>query len=214
MASKLEICNNALNKVGAEKIDSLTDNNKRARTVSAQYDITRRKLLRNTIWNFAVKRVILTPSTEELLYGSGYQYELPTDCLKIWKIENYNGEYKKEGRFLIIEDPIISSSYPAGFSYTHSNPTRDSEDYSIFLKYIHDITDVSKFDSTFYDIFALILARDIAYRLTQDKNLSQLLSQQVELELRDARSFDGQEGTPDTVEPDYFLQSRRTFFTS
>lgn len=55
-----EICNSALQKLGAEDITSLSDTTRRAVLCNRQYNKIRLKLLRSHPWNFAIKRAILS----------------------------------------------------------------------------------------------------------------------------------------------------------
>jgi len=59
--SDVEICNSALQKIGAETITTLSDNTRRAALCNRQYDKVRKKLLRAHPWNFAIRRAALVP---------------------------------------------------------------------------------------------------------------------------------------------------------
>lgn len=63
MANKIDICNEALDKLGVETITSFSDDSKQARHCSRRYDRLRKKLLRSHWWNFAIKREILVSET-------------------------------------------------------------------------------------------------------------------------------------------------------
>lgn len=59
MATQLEIVNRALQKIGAKRIASLTDDVKEAREVAACYDRLRDDELRAYNWRFAIRRFVL-----------------------------------------------------------------------------------------------------------------------------------------------------------
>lgn len=174
MFTKLQICNSALNYCGNEPIDSLTDNNKRAKAVLAQYDLTLRDLLNDTPWNFAVSRdAILIKSTDTPAYGYASKYEIPADVIRV--LELYcEAEFRREGEYIL------------------TNATWDE----LKAKCIMDVTDPTKFSANFVKVFALKLAEDISYALVQSTPLKQSISADLERYLRKARSYNSQEGTP------------------
>lgn len=55
----VDICNSALDELGLEPIQSLDENNKRAKLCKRNYPLIRRKMLRAHPWNFARKRTTL-----------------------------------------------------------------------------------------------------------------------------------------------------------
>ena len=59
MASVVDICNGALNQLGASTILSLTEDSKNARLCNARYTQVRDSLFRSHPWNCLVKRVEL-----------------------------------------------------------------------------------------------------------------------------------------------------------
>ena len=59
MASVIDICNKALDKLGQNPIISLTDGNKAANLCTRNWPLVRDQVLREHPWNFAMKRAIL-----------------------------------------------------------------------------------------------------------------------------------------------------------
>lgn len=59
--NSVEICNSALTLIGSRRIASLSDPSPEARNCLLNYDICRKAVLRDHPWNFATKRVDLTP---------------------------------------------------------------------------------------------------------------------------------------------------------
>ena len=56
MASVVQICNSALNQLGAASITALTDNSKNARLCNERYAVVRDAVFRNHPWNCLIKR--------------------------------------------------------------------------------------------------------------------------------------------------------------
>ena len=88
MTSSVAVCNRALSKIGDELIIlSLDDNTKPARYCKALYADTRDFVLRSYPWRFALKRYVLAPLRDKPLFGYEYQFPIPSDCLRVWKME-------------------------------------------------------------------------------------------------------------------------------
>jgi hypothetical protein len=182
--SEVSICNSALRAVGAERINSLAEDNKRAIVCAEQYPNTRKHLIRSGKWNFATKRVELASTVNTPSFEYTYEFQLPSDCLKVLRLEQEDVKYVIEGNKLL------------------TNET------SIKIKYISDVTDTDLFPSDFSEVLALKLACDICMQLTQDRLLKRDLLAELQVLLADARSMDAQEGTPDDLVNDVWLNSR------
>lgn len=185
-ASIISICNSALSKLGAERISSLTEQNKRARLCNEQYEKVRDDVLRSHPWNFAIKRVALATLSTAPAFGYDYEYNLPADCLRVLKIYP-EVDFEIEGRKLL------------------------SDSSSINIQYIYKNEDVYMYDSNFLEAFALKLASDLAYPLIQSVNFKQELLAEFEKTIREARCFDAQEGTPSASTTDEWLEARQGF---
>lgn len=182
----LEICNSALIKLGADLINDLTDNTKEARLCNHQYPRIVRAILRSAPWSFAVKRASLTPIVTTLEFGSENVFQLPADCVKVWKLyEDTTSKYKIEGRYLLSDDIDTAEIF-----------------------YISKGVSPSDYDDCFSEAVSCALAADLAYPLTQSDALKQGLLQQAEFYINQARSYNSQEGTPDNFTFDGFLNAR------
>ncbi len=188
--TELDICNSALSKLGVVRIAALTDKSKQARLCNQQYSKNRDKLLRMHPWNFATRRVILNPLVSVPPFGFLHEFQIPADNLKIYKVNN--------------SASTDSGVRPTTMPYKVEGDKILSNDTSINLFYIQKFTNVSLMDTTFTELLAVLLAADISYALIQSGTLTKELWQQYREEIREIRSFDGQEGTPDSLEPDAF----------
>lgn len=170
-SSELEICNSALIKVGEGVVSSLSDPGKPARVCAAQYARVRDMLLAAHPWNFATKRVMLTtPLAARPPYGYTFQFGVPSDCLRVLEVDTADHKWEKEGT------SIVTNSSGVG------------------MKYIAKVEDVSKYSVLFDELLALAIAKDIAFSLTQNASLVANLREDYKVALREARSFDAQEG--------------------
>jgi len=179
MASVVGICNNALIKIGEETITSLTEDSKAARLCNQIYEQTRDSLLRSHIWNFAVKRLELAENTTTPLFGFGQSFALPSDCLRVLCIEDSDiypdYVYQIEGRNLLTDESAAK------------------------IKYIARIEDPNEFDLLFTETLSARLAFELAYPLAESNTLADLMHSLFKEKLAEARSIDGQEGTPPQI---------------
>lgn len=184
-ASEAAICNSALSKIGAQRILSLNDNNERSRLMKEQYEKNRDELLYSHPWNFATDRVQLAPLVEKPIYDWDYQFQLPADCLRVYGTD-LPKEYpwKVEGRMLMANVNAVS------------------------IKYIKQVTDVSQFTPGFSEVLATKIASDVCYSITQSVTLRDQLLREYNDKLRQARSFDAQEGQGDRVYARSWLNAR------
>jgi len=178
-----QICNSALIKLGAEPIVNITDQNKRAILCNNQYQIVKDKLLRSHPWNFAIVRVELDNDGLDPVYGFTYQFDLPTDLLRILDLEDKTIKFKIEGRKIL------------------------SDEETLKIRYVASVSE-SLFDSVFNETLSLALAAEISFALNQSSELTSKLKEELADMLRPARSFNAQEGTPQELEADDWLNER------
>jgi len=157
MASQVEIANRALTKLGAARIISFGDDNKQARAVQSMFTIVRDAELRAHLWSFAVKRASLAALTSTPDWGFDYEYELPSDCLRLIQVnDTYQGpdlsDYRNSSTAeYMLEGGKILANYVAPLK----------------IRYIRREEDTAQWDSTFVEAFACRLAAEMAEDLTQ-----------------------------------------------
>ncbi len=148
MASVVEICNRALQKVGAQRIVSITDDNVRARACNAAYEVLRDGELRANVWNFSIARAELAEDATTPAWGRAAAYTLPADWLRMapqYPEDNtVEPDWQIEGKKIITDD---------------SAP--------IYLRYVYKVTDPNEMDVLFRELLAATLAIEICEELTQ-----------------------------------------------
>lgn len=107
MATKLEIFNSVYVKLGASLVTDTATDNKRNNLLNAVYDTIKQKQLREHPWNFAIKRVQLTPNVAVPAYKYYSSYDLPSDYLKV-KHVRYDYDYAIEGSLLVTEEGLAT----------------------------------------------------------------------------------------------------------
>ena len=170
MASVVQICNSALNQLGASSITALTEDSKNARICNERYETIRDAVYSSHPWNCLVKRVQLAQDTDTPAWGFTYQYTLPSDCLRVLQIKDYNSDYKIEGRKLLIDES------------------------DVYLIYLTIETDVNQLDILLRETISAGLAQDIAYAITSNLQVTKLMAEKYQAKLSEARHTDASEG--------------------
>jgi len=183
MATAVSICNIALRRLGAETIDSLSDDTNRARLMNELYDDIRKQVLKSSKWSFASKRVKLSANAVTPGFEFSHSFDLPADYI-IAKSEYNKIPIQREGRYILANAD------------------------SIELKYIYNEDDPDFFEPEFIKIFYLSLAVEASYSLVQDKKLKNDLAVELKLALEDARFDNAKESTPEEFEIDTFIDVR------
>jgi hypothetical protein len=195
MASDVDICNSALNMIGASNIISLTEDSRAARVCNQRYAFVRDAVMRAHPWNCLVTRTSLAADSDTPAFEFDYQHTLPTDpyCLRVLRPQDPDTVFRVEGR------KIISSTTP------------------FKMIYVARVTDPNEYDQLLIESIAARLAADVSYALVNSASLSQMLMATYDSKLSEARFVDATEGTPaNTVnidrasytESDVFISSR------
>ncbi len=181
------VANAALSKLGEDAITDIIENTRAARACNRVYTNLRKAVLRAHSWNFAIKRVALPLLSTTPVYGYSYQYQLPSDFLKLVDTEfreYLDVQYKLEGEMLLTNESTMN------------------------IRYVWDITDVTKFDELFFDTLATRIAAEICIELTQDKVLANAKMEEYKDKLREAKGIDAQDETPDEFITTTWINSR------
>ena len=192
MASTVDICNGALNQLGATTILSLTEDSKNARLCNSRYTQVRDALFRTHPWNCLQTRLELAASSDSPAWGFTYAYTLPANCLRLLRVLDYDSNYKVEGRKIL------------------SNAS------TMKILYISRITDPNEYDELLRETLSAALGADIAYAVTSNNTTSQNMIVSYQEKLRDARFVDSTEGQnvehdlgmADVIDAGSFINSR------
>ena len=209
MASKVEICNYALQELGASFITSLTEDTKNARECNLRFDSVRRSLLRMSLWNFAIKRVDLSRETSTPAFNYSYQFALPSDFLKLVMTKNEEQHQSFAGATInpltTVQD--INTSYAID-KYRVEGKKLVSDSSEVSIIYVSDTENTGEWDSLFTELFTRLLTARIARKITGSAKESQIQMKIFEEELAFAESVDGQEGVFDKIQISTFLSTR------
>lgn len=184
MPSVVDICNRALILIGADTIMSLTEDTEVARYCNAVYEQIRDEVLRAHVWNCCLARASLPRLSESPAWGYSYQYQLPSDCLRVVRFEDLDTDYKIEGRKLL----------------TNASSAK--------ILYIKRETDPNQYDPLLIGCIAARLAAELAYPIANSADLAKQMWALYERKLAEAKAVDGGEGKPEEFEVDEWLESR------
>ena len=192
MASTVEICNGALNQLGATTILSLTEDSKNARLCNSRFTQVRDGVFRSHPWNCLQKRIELAQDTTTPAWGFKYAYTLPADCLRLLRILDYDSNYKVEGRKIL------------------------SNTETMKILYVSRVTDPNEYDELLRETLSSSLAADIAFAVTSNNTTATNMYNLFQDKLKDARFVDSTEGQnvdqdlgmADQIDASTFINSR------
>lgn len=193
MASVIEICNSALNQLGASAITSLTENSKNGRLCNARYNTVRDAVFRSHPWNCLTKRVTLAADSSTPDWGFKYAFTLPSDCIRVLGINAYDSNHKIEGRKVLINESALK------------------------IIYISRVTDPNEMDVLLRETISAALAADMGFSITANLQTAKLFNEKYVLKLSEARHTDASEGgyntdqtlgPTDQIQADEFINSR------
>lgn len=177
MASEVQICNRALQRLGAGRIASLNDGSKEAKECTAVYEPARDFMLRSHPWSFAIAREALAADSTAPIGDSSdtpaYQYSWPTDAMRILLPKSADLDWRIEGRKILTDDTA-----------------------PLYIRYINKITDPNTMDATFREALSCWMAHEMCESLTQSNSKKAGLRDDLILILAEARRTNAIEKPP------------------
>jgi hypothetical protein len=151
MATATDICNMALVKIGEKRITTAgfaTPTNERERLCSEHYERLRDAELRKNVWNFAIKRAVLSEDASEP-EGEDYavRYANPSDMLRLVDIFETD-DYRIESGFILCN---VSDE--------------------LNVRYVRRVTVVNDMDDLFRDALACRIAAELCNRISGKRAL-------------------------------------------
>ena len=191
MASVVDICNSALNLLGASTISALTDDSKNARLCNQRYEPVRNRVFRSHAWNCLTKRVQLAQDTTAPVVEYSYAYTLPSDCLRVLKI--HTG---------------VTDSIASDINYKVEGRKVKTNEGTVYLVYVALVTDPNEYDVYLQEAISHQLAADIAYAVTNNATLANNYMDRADEILREARFIDATENSLGIIESNEFTDAR------
>lgn len=181
MATEVDIVNSALIKIGNENIISaIGQDGREGEMAEIIYPLARDKLLAAHPWNFAIGRQTLIADVTTPAFEYDKQYYLPADCLRALML------YDSPERWKVEDDQLLTDETAAK------------------LIYIKKVTNTGKFSALFTEALSDEIAAQMSEVISGSTSRTSQLKQVAKASLKEAKTRDGQEGTPDNIQADAF----------
>ena len=177
--TSINICSQALLKIGASSITSFEDGTAEAEVAGNLYPYIRDALLSSYPWSFALTQTKLARLENTPIADFSYAYLLPSDFLRI-----VSAGYGNKGRgteYKIVKDCIYTNLPQLNLTYL-CRP------------------DESNFPAYFCEALINKLAYEFCIPLTESTTRAEFLSKIAEDSVNRARSIDAQQSTPSKFE--------------
>jgi hypothetical protein len=174
--SEVSICNYALRLVGGDRITVLDTTTTNGARCDDLFDYLRDDLLRCHHWNFATRMAQLTVANDTPTFEFDFAYTLPADFLRIISVHDNDaasGNLDYLNMDLGDGTQVLATSADA-----------------CYIKYIAQITDVTKYPADFVMAFQLALARDLAIVVPNSNTVKDELKDAAKAALFRAKSAD------------------------
>ena len=189
--SNVAIANRALQKLGAKRIESLTQDHPNARSMNVAFAPVRDAELRRYRWSFAIKRATLAADSSQTEWGDWNRFTLPADYLYLirddetgqavdWRIES-----DADGTYIITAD---------------SAP--------LYIRYVARIEDPNFYDPLFIEALACKLAVETCEEIKQSTSKKESLKADYDFAISEARRVAAIEKPSHAFPEDDWLNAR------
>lgn len=186
-SSEVAICSNALLLVGQRPINSFGDDGDPALLCSNLWPTVRDAVLRSHPWNCAMKRVALAPDAVAPAFDWTYRFQLPGDFMRAWSVgrdDDSVPDWAIENGYIVMDSAIC------------------------YLRYITQLTDVTKYDSLLTMAMTSGMASVLAYPVTKSQTQQDAMMKLHQFHLKQARTADGMEGTGEASDVPELIKAR------
>ena len=186
--SSINICSQALLKIGASSITSFEDGTAEAEISANLYSQIRDSLLSSYPWSFAIMQTKLARLEQTPLADYRYAYLLPSDFLRV--ISAGNGSRGRGTEYKIVKDCLYSNHQQINLTYIY-RPLENN------------------FPAYFCEALINKLAYEFCIPLTESSTRAEFLSKIAEDSISRARSVDAQQSTPSCFEDFSLVEVRQ-----
>lgn len=177
MPSKTDICNLALGKISQGFITNIDDEVRPAEVCKMAFPVLLRGMLHDHKWNFAESRKVLAQDVAAPVSEFAYQYTLPADCVRVWKL---NGSERIKWK--VEKGKLLTDESTATIEFTSY------------------VDDPNQWGGKFTEAMYLLLASYIAGPLSSNEKRGKEVLGEHLLVLDVAKAVDGQEQSQDQME--------------
>jgi hypothetical protein len=189
-ATVVGICNRALQKLGATRIESLTDDSKNARACNACYEPLRDALLRVYPFKFAISRATLAADAVAPTWGRSNSFQLPSNFIalapKYAEDNEAYSDWEVEGQKILTDD---------------SAP--------LYLRYVAQVSDPNLMDPLFRELLSTKMALEMCEELTQSNTKKEGLRNDFREVLAESKRRGAVEAQPVISPTDDWITARQ-----
>lgn len=201
-----DICNRALQKLGAKRIASLNEASPSARAVNLAYDIVRRSELRKRVWNFTIQRDSLAADSPAPTWGRQNSFTLPSDFLRL--AESYPEQLTND-----INVVGVTVAFTASFTgmkdwVIEQNKIITNDEAPLQIRYVMDVTDTTLFDPLFSEALSTAIAFEICEEITQSNTKKEAMGRHYMAIIDEAKLANSMEVAPADPPPDTWIACR------
>ena len=178
-----EIANLALIRLGADTIADIDEGSINSGYVLAVYDSCVRILMREHNWDFAIKRQGLALSAVTNLTPKDNAYQMPSNCARFIALLDEDYEEVSVEDWFVEKDQI----------YT------DEDD--AYAKFIDETVATAYYDEGFKRALGLLIAWNIAMKLTENAKIRLEVYQEYLVALREAKGKNARSAKSEPTEP-------------
>lgn len=187
--SKVEICNRALQKLGAKRITSLSEDSTNSRACSVAFEPVKKAELENHIWIFATARAELAADSTSPDWGRENSFQLPADFIRLAsqypEDANNQFDWEIEGKKILTNDTA-----------------------PLYIRYIYDVTDPNEFTPLFAEALSARLAVELCEELTQSNQKKESLKDDYDKIIARARKSNAIQRVPGKAPDGIWLTAR------
>ena len=186
--SKVAIANRALQKLGAKRIESLTQDSPNARSMNNAFEMVRDAELRRYTWSFAISRASIAADADDPTWGDWNRYTLPNDFLGLIR-DDESGQFvdwRVEGLYILSKDAA-----------------------PLEIRYIARVEDPTYYDPLFVEALASKLALETCQEITQSTTKKESARADYDKAIAEARRVGAIEKEAQEFSEDEWLAARR-----
>jgi len=168
MPSSISIASNALLLIGDNPISSFDDPGAGAKAAANLYPETKKLLLSEHPWSFALKQQRLNRLSQvpDIITGYQFAFQLPTDLIRLWSVQD-------NARYILVGDLL----------YSNQN--------QLLATYVFDV-DEAALPPHFTKSLEYTLAADFAISVTEDNALAAFYEKKAIMKTSQAMAIDSQ----------------------
>ena len=195
--SDVQIANRALQKLGAKRIESLTQDHPNARSLNACYELVRDAELRRYDWGFAISRASIAADSSDTLWGGWNRFTVPNDFLRLLLDDESTSvvDWRLEGRLSPDATPTLCIV------------TQDASPLEI--RYVARVADPTIYDPLFIEALACKLAMETCQEITGSTSKMESLKDDYKFAVNEAKRLGSIERAEQDPPDDEWVEARR-----